>query len=136
MKLQPRDLAERAFLGVTQNPALSRITGRLADAELPQGLLIRAMKSYIKAYNVDMSEGEEELNAFRTFNAFFTRKLVDGARPIAHAWHCYHQLTPHSPYPASVRAPCDTSSGVKAWTWSSGSTDFSVRRISRYVSPV
>ncbi len=82
MKLQPRDLAERAFLGVTQNPALSRITGRLADAELPQGLLLRAMKSYIKAYDVDMSEVEEDLDAFRTFNAFFTRKLVKGARPI------------------------------------------------------
>jgi phosphatidylserine decarboxylase len=82
LKLPLQSLAERAFLGVTQNPVLSRITGRFADAVLPTQFLRRAMKSYIKAYDVDMSEVEAELNSFKTFNAFFTRKLVDGARPV------------------------------------------------------
>ena len=83
MKLPLQDLAERAFLGVTQNPALSRVTGRLADANLPEAVLQRAIKRYIRAYDVDMSEVAEDLESFTTFNAFFTRRLVDGARPVA-----------------------------------------------------
>lgn len=82
MKLPLQNFAERAFLGVTQNPVLSRITGRLADARLPGPFLRRAMERYIKAYDVDMSEVEAELDSFATFNAFFTRRLVDGARPV------------------------------------------------------
>ena len=40
------------------------------------------MRAYIRAYGVDMSEAAEPLTAFPTFNAFFTRRLRPGARPI------------------------------------------------------
>ena len=35
------------------------------------------------AYGVNFDEIKEPLNSFRTFNKFFTRELVDGARPIS-----------------------------------------------------
>lgn len=37
----------------------------------------------VKRYNVDMSESiEEDINAFKSFNDFFTRELKPGLRPI------------------------------------------------------
>jgi len=35
------------------------------------------------AYGVNFDEIKEPLNSFRTFNKFFTRELVDSARPIS-----------------------------------------------------
>ena len=87
MKLPFENLAEALFLGVTQNPALSRVTGRLADAQLPKGLLDRAIAAYIRAYQVDMSEVLQEVSSFATFNQFFTRALTPSARPISDAPH-------------------------------------------------
>jgi phosphatidylserine decarboxylase len=61
---------------------LSRLVGRLADSELPW-----LKKSFIdwfrQRYQVDMSEAAEpDPDAYSSFNAFFTRALRAGARPI------------------------------------------------------
>jgi phosphatidylserine decarboxylase len=62
---------------------LSRLVGWLARSELPfiRGPFIRLFAS---PFEVDMSEAAEpELEAYPSFNAFFTRALAEGARPLA-----------------------------------------------------
>lgn len=78
-----KDAAERLFVRIFSSPRASRVTGRLADARVPKVLLGPVMRAYIRAYRVDMAEVEAPLSSFDTFNAFFTRRLRPGARPIA-----------------------------------------------------
>jgi phosphatidylserine decarboxylase len=78
-----RDVGERLFVRAVSAPALSRLTASLADLRLPGPLLRAIMRAYIRAYRVDMSEAAEPLTAFPSFNAFFTRRLRAGARPIS-----------------------------------------------------
>src|SRR5687767_5869745 len=56
---------------------------RLADARLPRPVLRALLRTYVRAYRVDLSEAALPLDAYPTFNAFFTRQLRDGARPVA-----------------------------------------------------
>lgn len=61
---------------------LSRLVGKLAETKTPwlKDLLI---SRFIKQYQVDMSEAaDSEPRNYTNFNAFFTRALNDGARPI------------------------------------------------------
>ena len=74
--------AERAFASTVSAPSLSRLTGWLADRRLPSAILGPSIRAYARAYGVDLAEAAEPVGAFRTFNAFFTRGLRDGARPI------------------------------------------------------
>jgi phosphatidylserine decarboxylase len=82
---RPRELGERLFVRAFSAPGLSRFAAHLADARLPGPLLRAAMRAYIRAYGVDMSEVAEPLSAHSSFNAFFTRRLRAGARPISAA---------------------------------------------------
>ena len=75
--------ARGLFLRALAIPWLSRCTGRLADLRFPGPLLRAAIRAYSRFYKVDWSEVAEPLEAFPTFNAFFTRRLRDGARPVA-----------------------------------------------------
>jgi phosphatidylserine decarboxylase len=61
---------------------LSRLVGKLAAAKA--GALTQFLiKRFIKAFNIDMQEAmHEEPSEYDTFNAFFTRQLKDGIRPI------------------------------------------------------
>lgn len=43
------------------------------------------IRRFIQAYDVDMSEAASPAEAYPTFNAFFTRPLKPGARPLADA---------------------------------------------------
>ncbi len=64
---------------------LSRATGWLADLEWVwlKNALIRM---FIGQYNVNMDEAvHSEADAYRHFNAFFTRPLKEGVRPLADA---------------------------------------------------
>lgn len=63
---------------------LSKIAGRLADSRTPW-LKNRLIRRFIDAYDVDMGEAAEPASAYPTFNAFFTRALKSGARPLADA---------------------------------------------------
>ncbi len=61
---------------------ISRGAGILANAEAEwvRGPLIR---TFADVYKVDMAEAERpDLSSYRSFNDFFTRSLVSGARPI------------------------------------------------------
>jgi len=63
--------------------ALSRLAGRLAEARTPwlrRGLI----RVFARTYGVDMSEAERsDLDAYDSFNDFFTRALRPDARPLA-----------------------------------------------------
>jgi phosphatidylserine decarboxylase len=78
-----RTRGERWFVRAVSLPALSRVAARLADLRLPGPVLRALLRTYVRAYRVDMSEAAEPLAAYPTFNAFFTRRLRDGARPVA-----------------------------------------------------
>ena len=78
-----RAIGERGFVRLAAVPAISGTMARLADARLPPSVLRQVIRGYIRAYRVDMSEVAEPIESFKTFNEFFTRRLRDGARPIA-----------------------------------------------------
>ena len=63
---------------------LSRAIGKLAESTQPwlKNLLIR---SAIKVFDIDLEEAKSDsLESYDSFNAFFTRELRDGVRPIDH----------------------------------------------------
>ncbi|MGB5810446.1 MAG: archaetidylserine decarboxylase [Polyangiales bacterium] len=61
---------------------LSRALGRLAAAKAPQSIVDMAVATFVRAYEVDLSEVDMPKDGFRTFDDFFTRRLVEGARPV------------------------------------------------------
>lgn len=73
---------------------LSRLIGKIADCKI--GWIKNTfIKTFARAYDVNMSEASEEnLEAYPSFNAFFTRALKPSARPI-------------SPDPAMLVCPAD-----------------------------
>ncbi|MEM0912804.1 MAG: archaetidylserine decarboxylase [Pseudomonadota bacterium] len=61
---------------------LSRFVGFFAERNLG-GLTQFLIKSFIKAFDINMQEAAEESpSAYKTFNEFFTRPLKDGVRII------------------------------------------------------
>lgn len=78
-----RALGERGFVQLASVPAISSTMARLADARLPPSVLRQLIRAYVRAYRVDLSEVAEPVESFKTFNAFFTRRLKDGARPVS-----------------------------------------------------
>jgi phosphatidylserine decarboxylase len=69
--------------------ALTAFMGRLARAQAG-GLTTAVIRRFIARYGVDMAEAAQpDPAAYATFNAFFTRALREGARPLAQAdWIC------------------------------------------------
>ncbi len=69
--------------------ALTAFAGQVADA--PMGALTTALiRRFIRRYGVDMAEAANpDPASYATFNEFFTRALLPGARPLAQAdWVC------------------------------------------------
>ena len=61
---------------------LSKVAGRLAASRHPY-VKRTFIRSFAKAYNVSLHEYERQsLNAYESFNDFFTRELKEDARPI------------------------------------------------------
>lgn len=77
------DRTARVWLEALSAPALSRFAEGVADLPLPPPILAPLIRAYVRLYDVDLRDAAEELDAFPTFNAFFTRALRPGARPIA-----------------------------------------------------
>lgn len=61
---------------------LSRALGRLTSARAPQPLVDAAIRAFVHAYDVDLSEVDVPEGGFRTFDEFFTRRLIAGARVV------------------------------------------------------
>jgi phosphatidylserine decarboxylase len=83
----------RALRHLPRN-ALSRLAGRFAGARLPPALVRAEIALFARAVGADLSEMRDPIDRYPTLQAFFTRALRDGARPIDAA-------------PESLVAPCD-----------------------------
>ena len=79
-------LKEKLFIAlqhVVPQHLLSRLVGWVARREIPW-IKTTFINRFIQHFGVDLSEAEiEDPDRFENFNAFFTRALKDGARPIA-----------------------------------------------------
>ncbi|MDN3451994.1 MULTISPECIES: archaetidylserine decarboxylase [unclassified Psychrobacter] len=61
---------------------LSKVAGRLAASRHPY-VKRTFIRSFAKAYNISLDEYERQsLNAYESFNDFFTRELREDARPV------------------------------------------------------
>ncbi len=80
-----------ALQAILPQHLLSRLVGRLAQLEKPVWLKNALIRAFMSRYDIDLTEatcssGED----FPNFNAFFTRSLREGTRPLAASqWsHC------------------------------------------------
>jgi phosphatidylserine decarboxylase len=65
--------------------ALTTLAGRFASAEAG-AVTTAVIRWFVQRYGVNMAEAAEpDVTRYPTFNAFFTRALRDGARPLAAA---------------------------------------------------
>jgi phosphatidylserine decarboxylase len=82
-----------AFQNALPKHLLTRFVGRLATSK---SALVRDpfIRLFARAYGVDLAEAVVPAPGFASFNEFFTRALVPGARPI-------------DPDPAVFVCPCD-----------------------------
>ena len=69
--------------------AMTRLAGLIASAE-GRAFTIRLIRWFVGRYDVNMTEAAEpDIARYASFNAFFTRALKPGARPLAEAeWLC------------------------------------------------
>ena len=79
------NVGERAFIGLQYllpQHLLSRLVGWVAESRIG---FLRAMliRSFLRHYPVDLAEAARpDPDAYASFNAFFTRRLRAGARPL------------------------------------------------------
>ncbi|MEM9558161.1 MAG: archaetidylserine decarboxylase [Acidobacteriota bacterium] len=92
--LSIRDAAVLRLLRRLPRAAMSRAAGRFASLRLPAPLRAPAMRVFGRTVGVDFDEVRDPLGSFGSLQDFFTRRLVDGARPL-------------DPSPDAVLAPCD-----------------------------
>ncbi len=88
-----------AGLRLLPKNALSRLAGRLMEARWPAALRAPAMRAFGRAVGVDFTEVADPLDRFETLQAFFTRALVPGSRPL-------------DPDPRAFLSPCDGTWGA------------------------
>lgn len=81
MPIRPSRVAATS-LKVLPRKGLSRALGKVARIEAPQSVLRAALRVYCRAYGVDLSEFIVPESGFPTFDAFFTRRLKPGMRPL------------------------------------------------------
>ncbi|MFT7677301.1 MAG: phosphatidylserine decarboxylase [Planctomycetota bacterium] len=75
-----------AILPAVSTPFLrasSHLTGWLADRWLPRFLRAPLYRSFARLYGADLADARGPLEIYPSFGAFFVRRLIDGARPIA-----------------------------------------------------
>ena len=74
------------FQRIVPQHLLSRCTGWLARLQRPRWLKDWAIRTFIAHYRVNMEEAAEpDPRSYAHFNAFFTRALRSGARPLEQA---------------------------------------------------
>ena len=99
---RPLSASEGGFLALLRwlpSSLLSAGAGRLAGLRLPEWLRKPACTMFGRAVGVDFSEVRDPLREFTSIQAFFTRALRSGVRPI-------------DADPLSVVSPCDGAWGA------------------------
>ena len=61
---------------------ISQALGRVAAARAPRSVVDAAISAFVRTYDVNLDEAEIPAEGFETFDAFFTRRLRPGVRPI------------------------------------------------------
>ncbi|MBX9856662.1 MAG: hypothetical protein K2Y26_14145, partial [Gemmatimonadaceae bacterium] len=74
-----------ALLSVLPKHGMSRVAGWLANRRVPVGWRGAVYRGYARVFGVNLAEVGAPLASYESVNAFFTRTLVDGVRPIAEA---------------------------------------------------
>jgi phosphatidylserine decarboxylase len=69
-------------LHVLPRKTLSRAIGRAARVPAPAFVLRMALRAYCRAYGIDLNDYQVPDGGFPTFDAFFTRYLKAGLRPL------------------------------------------------------
>lgn len=87
-----------AGLRLVPKNALSRLVGRVASIEWPRPIQRSLNLAFGRLVGVDFDELCGPVDSFPSLQAFFTRKLPEGARPV-------------DPAPDSFVSPCDGSLG-------------------------
>lgn len=73
--------AAAQLLRVLPRERITRAVGRLCDARLHPRISSAVVDLYVRAYRVELGDAVLPDGAFPTFDAFFTRRLREGARP-------------------------------------------------------
>lgn len=74
------------FMPILPKRLLSRLVGLLTRIRLPWPISTWVIGSFAKAYNIRLDEAERPLSDYSSVNAFFTRRLKDGIRPVQGEW--------------------------------------------------
>lgn len=74
--------AAAQILRVLPRTRITRAVGRLCEARLSPALSTAVVSVYAKAYKVALDEAIAPNGAYESFDAFFTRRLREGARPL------------------------------------------------------
>ncbi|MDG1933238.1 MAG: archaetidylserine decarboxylase [Luminiphilus sp.] len=79
-----------ALQAILPQHSLSRLVGRLAQLERPIWLKNFLIRSFMSRYDIDLAEATcSSSEDFPHFNAFFTRSLREGVRPLADSQWCH-----------------------------------------------
>ena len=79
-----------ALQAILPQHLLSRLVGRLARLERPVWLKNCFIRSFMARYDIDLTEATcSSSEDFPHFNAFFTRSLREGMRPLANSPWCH-----------------------------------------------
>jgi phosphatidylserine decarboxylase len=74
--------AAAQILRMLPRERITRAVGRLCDARLHPRIASAVVSLYSRAYRVDLAEALSPDGGFSSFDAFFTRPLRDGLRPV------------------------------------------------------
>ena len=71
------------LLSVLPKHGMSRVAGRLANARVPWALRAAVYRGFARIFGATLEEVELPLTSYSSINAFFTRQLKPGLRPVA-----------------------------------------------------
>jgi phosphatidylserine decarboxylase len=71
------------LLSVLSKHGMSRVAGRVANLRVPWPLRAPVYRSFARIFGAKLDETELPLSAYGSINAFFTRQLKPGLRPVA-----------------------------------------------------
>jgi len=77
-----RDETFMRWMRLMPKSAVSTAVGMATRAPMPVAFHRAAIRAFARRFKVNLDEAALDVNSFRTFAEFFTRKLKDGARPI------------------------------------------------------
>src|SRR5688500_14701720 len=72
--------AAAELLRVLPRKRISHAMGRLSDVTGPPPFVQSMIRSFVRLFDVDMSEAVVPAGGYQSFDQFFTRELVAGAR--------------------------------------------------------